>query len=133
MRSLVLITFWSLFAWSSSNAAEIYSCETKEHLLLNGDGLVRAVKMVESPKFMIDKNIGNAVGEIFHGSPKWQIVQRGSVAYSLVTQGTVVNVMGQVPMYKVIVYSFDEQKEKPFVIEGHENVGFFEIFSGTCK
>src|SRR5258708_27836877 len=67
MRSSVILTILlSLIACPPSNAADIYSCEIKERLLLNDDGLIRAGKMLESPKFMIDKNTGNAVGEIFY-------------------------------------------------------------------
>jgi hypothetical protein len=67
-----------LLACPQGRAADIYTCEAKERLLLNEDGLVRAAKkMMESPHFMIDKSTGNAVGEMFYGSPTWQIVQRG--------------------------------------------------------
>jgi len=98
--------------------------------LLNDDGLVRAVpQMNRRPQFMIDKNTGNAVGEIFIGSPTWQMVQQGSTASSLVSQG---RVMGHW-VYKVIVYSFNAGNEKPFVIEDRGSDGVFEIFSGICK
>ena len=61
---------------------------------MNDSGLLRAVKMLESPNFMIDKSTGNAVGEIFYGSPRWRVLQQGSAAYSFVSQGTVVNLLG---------------------------------------
>jgi hypothetical protein len=75
---------------------------------------------------MIDKTNGNAVGGLFFGSPTWQIVQQGSAANSLVSQG---RVMGQW-VYKVVVYSFNAGEEKPFVIEDRGSDGVFEIFSG---
>jgi hypothetical protein len=110
--------------------------EQPDHFASLGDSITSSTRIrfsVHTPKFMIDKNTGNAVGEIFHGSPKWQIAQRGTAANSLVSQGTVVGIMGPVAVYKVIVYSFDQRKEKPFVVEDHGNLGFFEIFSGTCN
>jgi hypothetical protein len=136
MRSLVVFPsmILSLLACPPSKAADIYSCEAKEHLMLNDDGLVRAMpRMNANPQFMIDKNNGNAVGEIFLGSPKWKIVQEGSAANSLVSQGSVVSLMGPLAAYKIIVYSYQKGKEKPFVIEDHGGVGVFEIFSGICK
>ena len=39
----------------------------------------RKPQMDWNPQFMIDKNTENAVGEIFLGSPTWQIMQRGLI------------------------------------------------------
>jgi hypothetical protein len=36
-------------------------------------------------------------------------------------------------VYKVIVYSFNERKEKSFIIEDQGSAGVFEIYSGICK
>jgi hypothetical protein len=130
MRSVFLSIVLFSFACSPGKAADTYSCQAKEQLLLNDDGLVRAKSQMDwSPQFMIDKSTGNAVGEIFLGSPTWQIMKRGSTVSSLVSQG---RVMGQW-VYKVVVYSFNERKEKPFIIENRGSEGVFEIFSGTCK
>jgi hypothetical protein len=60
-------------------------------------------------------------------------VQQGSAANSLVSQGSVVSLMGPLAVYKIIVYSFQAGKEKPFVIEDHGGVGVFEIYSWICK
>jgi hypothetical protein len=65
MRSPIILSsiFLSLIGCLPSKAADIYSCEAKEHLMLNDDGLVRALpRMGGNPQFMIDKNNGNAVG-----------------------------------------------------------------------
>jgi hypothetical protein len=130
MRNVLLSVVLFSFAFSTAVAADTYSCRVKEQLLLNEDGIVRAKpKMDWSPNFMIDKITGNAVGEVFLGSPTWPIMQQGSTVSSLMSQG---RVMGQW-VYKVVVYSFSERKEKPFFIDNRGSEGVFEIFTGTCK
>ena len=132
MRNAIILTTMISLSLPAvpSEAADIYLCQAKERLLLNDDGLVRPVpRMGINPQFMIDKNTGNAVGEIFPGSPTWQITQSGSTANSLVSQG---RVMGR-SVYKVAIYSFNAGKEKPFVVEDRGSDGVFEIFSGICK
>jgi hypothetical protein len=138
MRRTVVLSMIiaSLFACPPSKAADIYSCQVKEHLSLDDNGLVRATPLltISSPQFMIDKTTGNAVGEIFSGVSTWKIVQQGSTANSLVSQGSVLNFTGRsVVVYNIIVYSFRKQNEKPFVVENRESDGNFQVFSGICK
>jgi hypothetical protein len=82
---------------------------------------------------MVDKTNGNAVGDMFFGSPKWQLVQEGSTENSLISQGIIASVKGPLVVFKIIVYSFAKGPEKPFVVDSHAGLGIFEIYSGTCK
>src|SRR5215203_3859833 len=97
----------SVLACATARAADTYSCEIKEHLLLDDEGLVRPTRLlgVSSPQFMIDKKTGNAVGEVF-GPSTWRIVQQGSASMSLVSEGS--TVFSPSIAYKIIVYSFNE-------------------------
>lgn len=78
---------------------------------------------------MLDKNNGNAGGTVFNQYTEgWKLIQRGSSADSLVSEG----MYSGGPIYRIIVCSFNESKQKPFA-EEHANEGFVQIFSGLCE
>jgi len=61
--------------------AEVYSCEIKEWVRVNDEGLVRA-RRPSAPFFKrqvsIDKETGNAVGDALSAANRWEVVQKGS-------------------------------------------------------
>ena len=118
-----------LFGSYPGVAADAYSCEVTATYYLSDDGAIRPSNTHQKSRFMIDRNNGNAVGTFFNKYVEgWKLVQRGSRATSLVSEGVF---MGK-PIYRIVVYSFNDTRQKPFVVEDHVNAGFIQIFSGLC-
>jgi len=118
------------FSHSPCIAADAYSCEVKAAYHLSDDGVVRPDNLNKASRFMIEKNNGNTVGTFFNQYVEgWNLIQRGSRASSLVSEGMY---MGK-PIYRIVVYSFNDTRQKPFVVEDQVNAGFIQIFSGLCE
>jgi hypothetical protein len=59
--------------------AEVYSCEIKEWVRVNDEGLVRPAPSAPFKRQVsIDKETGNAVGDALSGANRWEVAQKGS-------------------------------------------------------
>lgn len=129
LSSLIAIPAF-FFLSGTGIAADVYSCEVKAAYALSDDGTILRDGIIPSSRFMLDKNTGQAVGTLFNQFTEgWKVVQRGSGAHSLVSEGIY---LGK-PIYRIVVYGFNAKKQKPFAIEDHVNTGFVQIFSGLCE
>jgi hypothetical protein len=69
-------------------AAEVYSCEIKEWVRVNDEGLVRLAPSAPFKRHVsIDKETGNAVGDALSVANRWEIAQKGSQENAFVTLG----------------------------------------------
>ena len=58
--------------------AEIYSCEIKEWVRVNDEGLVRPAPSAPFKRQVsIDKETGNAVGDALSAANRWEVAQKG--------------------------------------------------------
>src|SRR3981081_1541265 len=81
--------------------AEVYSCEIKEWVRVNDEGLVRPAPSAPFKRQVsIDKETGNAVGDALSAANRWEVVQKGSQKNALVTLGSV----GARLLYEISVY-----------------------------
>ena len=70
--------------------AEVYSCEIKEWVRVNDEGLVRPAPSAPFKRQVsIDKETGNAVGDALSGASRWEVAQKGSQENAFVTLGYV--------------------------------------------
>jgi hypothetical protein len=69
--------------------AEVYSCEIKEWVRVNDEGLVRPAPSAPFKRYVsIDKETGNAVGDALSVANRWEIAQKGSQENAFVTLAT---------------------------------------------
>jgi hypothetical protein len=72
--------------------AEVYSCEIKEWVRVNDEGLVRpAPSAAFKRQVSIDKETGNAVGDALSAANRWEVVQKGSQENAFVWHDTMVD------------------------------------------
>ena len=66
--------------------AEVYSCEVKEWVQANDEGLVQPAPSAPFKRQVsIDKEIGNAVGDALSAANRWEVAQKGSQENAFVT------------------------------------------------
>ena len=110
--------------------AEVYSCEIKEWVQVNDEGLVRPAPSAPFKRHVsIDKETGNAVGDALSAANRWEIVQKGSQENAFVTLGYV----GARLVYEIAVYEFKIGREKPLIIAVRAGRGLFSALSGICQ
>jgi len=66
--------------------AEVYSCEIKQWVRANDEGLVQPAPSAPF-KRQVDKEIGNAVGDALSAANRWEVAQKGSQENAFVTLG----------------------------------------------
>ena len=109
---------------------EVYSCEIKEWVRVNDEGLVRPAPSAPFKRQVsIDKETGNAVGDALSAANRWEVVQKGSQENAFVTLGSV----GSRLLYEIAVYEFKIGREKPLIIAVRSHRGLFSAFSGICQ
>ena len=102
--------------------AEVYSCEIKEWVRVNDEGLVRPAPSAPFKRQVsIDKETGNAVGDALSVANRWEVAQKGSQENAFVTLGYV----GSRLLYEIAVYEFK--------IGRASHRGLFSAFSGICQ
>src|ERR1700721_952455 len=70
--------------------AEVYSCEIKEWVRVNDEGLVRPAPSAPFKRQVsIDKETGNAVGDALSVANRWEVAQKGSQENAFVPLGYV--------------------------------------------
>ena len=70
--------------------AEVYSCEIREWVRVNDEGLVRPAPSAPFKRHVsIDKETGNAVGDASSVANRWEVAQKGSQENAFVTLGYV--------------------------------------------
>src|SRR5437016_12771239 len=70
--------------------AEVYSCEIREWVRVNDEGLVRPAPSAPFKRQVsIDKETGNAVGDALSVANRWEVAQKGSQENAFVTLGYV--------------------------------------------
>jgi len=70
--------------------AEVYSCEIREWVRVNDEGLVRPAPSAPFKRHVsIDKETGNAVGDALSVANRWEVAQKGSQENAFVTLGYV--------------------------------------------
>ena len=70
--------------------ADVYSCEIKEWVQVNDEGLVRPAPSAPFKRHVsIDKETGNAVGDALSVANRWEVAQNGSQENAFVTLGYV--------------------------------------------
>jgi len=90
--------------------AEVYSCEIKEWVRVNDEGLVRPAPSAPFKRQVsIDKETGNAVGDALSAANRWELAQKGSQENAFVTLGYV----GSRLLYEIAVYEFKIGRENP--------------------
>jgi hypothetical protein len=90
--------------------ADVYSCEIKEWVQVNDEGLVRPAPSAPFKRHVsIDKETGNAVGDALSVANRWEVAQKGSQENAFVTLGYV----GSRLVYEIAVYEFKIGREKP--------------------
>ena len=90
--------------------AEVYSCEIKEWVRVNDEGLVRPAPSAPFKRQVsIDKETGNAVGDALSAANRCEIAQKGSQENAFMTLGYV----GSRLLYEITVYEFKKGREKP--------------------
>jgi hypothetical protein len=110
--------------------AEVYSCEIKEWVRVNDEGLVRPAPSARFKRQVsIDKETGNAVGDALSGANRWEVAQKGSQENAFVTLGYV----GSRLLYEIAVYEFKIGREKPLIIAVRSHRGLFSALSGICQ
>ena len=110
--------------------AEVYSCENKEWVQVNDEGLVRPAPSAPFKRHVsIDKETGNAVGDALSAANRWEIAQKGSQENAFVTLGYV----GARLVYEIAVYEFKIGREKPMIISVRSRRGLFSALSGICQ
>ena len=110
--------------------AEVYSCEIKEWVQVNDEGLVRpAPSGPFKCHLSIDKETGNAVGDALSAANRWEIVQKASQENAFVTLGY----SGSRLVYEIAVYEFKRGREKPLIIAVRSHRGLFSALSGICQ
>ena len=120
----------ALAAYPTGAMAGVYSCEIKEWVRVNDEGLVRPAPSAPFKRQVsIDKETGNAVGDVLSAASRWEIVQRGSQESAFVTLGSV----GSRLLYEVAVYEFKIGREKPMIIAVRSHRGLFSALSGICQ
>src|SRR5712691_8022300 len=68
--------------------AEVYSCEIKEWVRVNDEGLVWPAPNAPFKRHVsIDKETGNAVGDALSVANRWEVAQKGSRENAFVTLG----------------------------------------------
>jgi len=68
--------------------AEVYSCEIKEWVRANDEGLVQPAPSAPFKRQVsINKETGNAVGDALSAANRWEVVQKGSHENAFVTLG----------------------------------------------
>jgi len=59
--------------------AEVYSCEIREWVRVNDEGLVRPAPSAPFKRHVsIDQETGNAVGDALSAANRWEAAQKGS-------------------------------------------------------
>jgi hypothetical protein len=110
--------------------AEVYSCEIKEWVRVNDEGLVRPAPSAPFNRHVsIDKETGNAVGDALSVANRWEVAQKGSQENAFVTLGYV----GSRLVYEIAVYEFKIGREKPLIIAVRSHRGLFSALSGICQ
>ena len=100
----------ALAACPTGAMAEVYSCEIKEWVRVNDEGLVRPAPSAPFKRQVsIDKETGNAVGDALSAANRWEVVQKGSQENAFVTLGSV----GSRLLYEIAVYKIILGCEKP--------------------
>ena len=67
----------ALAACPTGAMAEVYSCEIKEWVRVNDEGLVRPAPSAPFKRQVsIDKETGNAVGDALSAANRWEVVQK---------------------------------------------------------
>ena len=103
--------------------AEVYSCEIKEWVRVNDEGLVRPAPSARFKRQVsIDKETGNAVGDALSVANRWEVAQKGSQENAFVTLGYV----GSRLLYEI-------GREKPLIIAVRSHRGLFSALSGICQ
>src|ERR1700692_290042 len=100
--------------------AEVYSCEIKEWVRVNDEGLVRPAPSAPF-NVSIDKETGNAVGDALSVANHWEVAQKGPQENAFVTLGYV----GSRLFYEIAVYEFKIGREKPLIITVRSHRGLF--------
>ena len=106
--------------------AEVYSCEIKEWVRVNDEGLVRPAP---GAPFKRQVSIGKETGDALSAANRWEVVQKGSQENAFVTLGFV----GSRLLYEIAVYEFKIGREKPPIIAVRSHRGLFSAFSGICQ
>jgi len=110
--------------------AEVYSCEIKEWVQVNDEGLVRPAPSAPFKRHVsIDKETGTAVGDALSAANRWEVVQKGSQENAFVTLGY----FGARLVYEIAVYEFKIGREKPLIIAVRSGRGLFSALSGICQ
>jgi hypothetical protein len=110
--------------------AEVYSCEIREWVRVNDEGLVRPAPSAPFKGHVsIDKETGNAVGDALSVANRWEVAQKGSQENAFVTLGYV----GSRLLYEIAVYEFKIGREKPLIIAVRSHRGLFSALSGICQ
>ena len=110
--------------------AEVYSCEIKEWVQVNDEGLVRPAPSAPFKRHVsIDKETGKAVGDALSAANRWEVVQKGSQENAFVTLGY----FGARLVYEIAVYEFKIGREKPLIIAVRAGRGLFSALSGICQ
>jgi hypothetical protein len=120
----------ALAACPTGAVAEVYSCEIKEWVRVNDEGLVRPAPSAPFKRQVsIDKETGNAVGDALSGANRWEVAQKGSQENAFVTLGYV----GSRLLYEIAVYEFKIGRDKPLIIAVRSHRGLFSALSGICQ
>ena len=120
----------ALVACPTGAMAEVYSCEIKEWVRVNDEGLVRPAPSAPFKRQVsIDKETGYAVGDALSAANRREVVQKGSQENAFVTLGSV----GSRLLYEIAVYEFKIGREKPLIIAVRSHRGLFLAFSGICQ
>src|SRR5713101_3042767 len=97
--------------------AEVYSCEIKEWVRVNDEGLVRPAPSAPFKRHVsIDKETGNSVGDALSVANRWEVAQKGSQENAFVTLGYV----GSRLLFEIAVYEFKIGREKPLIIDARK-------------
>ena len=106
--------------------AEVYSCEIKEWVRVNDEGLVRPAP---SAPFKRQVSIDKETGDALSAANRWEVAQKGSQENAFVTLGYV----GSRLVYEIAVYEFKIGREKPLIIAVRSRRGLFSALSGICQ
>jgi hypothetical protein len=120
----------ALAACPTGAMAEVYSCEIKEWVRVNDEGLVRPAPSAPFKRqVLIDKETGNAVGDALSAANRWEVAQKGSQENAFVTLGYA----GSRLLYEIAVYEFKIGRKKPLIIAVRSHRGLFSALSGICQ
>ena len=115
---------------TTANGGTLYECEAKEAAGLEDGGALKPYPQFPhaSRRFMVDKNSGLAIGEIFpFRNLIWKLIEQGSKTTSFKVIGF--SAAGQ-PAAALTILEYRENVEKPFVLL---DIQIGSVTTGLCR